>query len=173
MFRVTVARSTLAVVLLGLTIAAQAAKPPQTSWGRAGVSFDQYRADAIGCGRLGANADIADQPATKAFVAAENWNERNLNVPQAGVDPAREQAQMIHRLRPAERIAEVQGVHVSVTERCLMRLGYRQFALTAEQAKALCRLRVGTSARHAFLYDLASDPAVLARQAVGPKSHKG
>jgi len=139
---------------------------PYRSWGMAGVAFDRYRSDAIACGRLGANADIRDEAATKAFVATEQWSDRNLNNPAVGIDPIREQALMVGRLRPAKRLAEVQGAHVGVMEQCLASLGYTRFTLTREQVRALGRLRPGTPERHAYLHRLASDPSVLRDQAV-------
>jgi hypothetical protein len=45
------------------------AHPPQpmTSWGKASVAFDTYRADAVECGREGYFADVSDTEAAKVF----------------------------------------------------------------------------------------------------------
>ncbi|MET3824421.1 hypothetical protein ABIC16_000114 [Sphingomonas sp. PvP055] len=155
------------LMLLGGATSALASAPP-TSWGRSGVSLAQYRTDAVECGRLGANADIAGEPATKAFVAAERFAERNLTMQLSDTELAQEQSLMARRLSPAKRLAEVQGAMLTATERCLTRLGYRQFTLTRDQSRKLGRLRVGTPERHAYLHALASDPAVLDAQSVRP-----
>ncbi|WP_277970439.1 hypothetical protein [Sphingomonas echinoides] len=155
------------LMLLGGATSASASAPP-TSWGRSGVSLAQYRTDAVECGRLGANADIAGEPATKAFAAAERFAERNLTMQLSDTELATEQALMVRRLRPEKRLSEVQGVMLNATERCLTRLGYRQFTLTRTQSRRLDRLRVGTPERHAYLHALASDPAVLEAQSIRP-----
>lgn len=141
-------------------------KSPEISWGRVDVPFDTYRTDAIACGRLGANADIADQPATAAFVAAERSSDRTLNASLAGADTIREQTMVRQRLNSQKRVAELQNVHLTATERCLTRLGYRRFILTKDQTRALRRLQPGTAARHAYLHALAGDATVLTSQAV-------
>jgi hypothetical protein len=155
------------VMLLAVSTPASASAP-HTSWGHAGVSIAQYRADAVQCGRLGANADIASEPATKAFAAAERFAERNLTMQLSDTELATEQALMVRRLRPEKRLSEVQVVMLNTTEQCLTRLGYRQFTLTREQNRRLGRLRVGTPERHAYLHALASDPAVLEAQSLRP-----
>ena len=155
------------VMLLAVSTPASASAP-RISWGRAGVSLTQYRADAVQCGRLGANADIAGEPATKAFAAAERFAERNLRMQLSDTELATEQALMVRRLRPEKRLSEVQGVMLNTTEQCLTRLGYRQFTLTRDQSRRLGRLRVGTPERHVYLHALASDPAVLEAQSIYP-----
>ena len=151
--------------VLAVTIPASAQAAP-ISWGLAGVSLVRYRADAVECGRLGANADISKDPATQAIVAAEQFTERNLNAPINGSDTALEQALMVRRLRPAKKLADAQSAMLTETETCLTRLGYRRFMLTSEQSRRLGHLRLGTPERHAYLHALASDPAVLAKQLV-------
>ncbi|MBJ6123537.1 hypothetical protein [Sphingomonas mollis] len=74
------------------------------------------------------------------------------------------------RLNPEKGIAELQNVHLSATERCLTRLGYRRFVLTRDQARALHRLQPGTAARHAYLHTLASDATILTAQTI-PANH--
>jgi hypothetical protein len=155
-----------ALAMIGASSAAIAGPAPQISWGRAGVTFAQYRTDAIACGRLGANTDISRESATQDFVAAERWRDRNLNMPLAGADVAREQAQMIQRLGPERKLKELQQVHLGAVETCLSQLGYQRFALTREQAKALRALPSGSAARHTYLHRLGSDAVILSKQAV-------
>src|SRR5690349_8331239 len=49
---------------------AVAAPAPQESWGKPGVSFDQYRQDAVECGREGYYLDISQTADAKEFVRA-------------------------------------------------------------------------------------------------------
>ncbi|WP_156348362.1 MULTISPECIES: hypothetical protein [unclassified Sphingomonas] len=165
MSSMTIRRWVFSIVAVAIPASADAAV---ISWGRAGVSLVQYRADAVECGKLGANADISKEPATQAIVAAEQFTERNLNASIAGSDPALEQALMARRLSPAKKLAEAQGVMLTATELCLTRLGYHRFTLTSDQSGRLGRLRLGSPERHAYLHALASDPAILAKQAVRP-----
>jgi hypothetical protein len=53
---------------------------------------------------------------------------------------------------------------VAQDEQCLMQRGYSKFRLTDEQRKRLSKLRAGSDERRAYLYGLASDPAVLQSQ---------
>jgi hypothetical protein len=163
MSSMAIRRWVLSILAVAIPASAQAAP---ISWGRAGISLVQYRADAVECGRLGANTDISKEPATQAIVAAERFTERNLNVPVIGPDAVQEQALMARRIPPARKLAEAQSAMLSQTEKCLTRLGYSRFTLTSEQSRRLGRLRPGTPERHAYLHALASDPAVLAKQSV-------
>src|SRR5436853_7853413 len=54
----------------GLAGAAMAANAPQTSWGKAGVSFDDYRSDATACLRVAAGTDLTGTEPANALVLA-------------------------------------------------------------------------------------------------------
>jgi len=68
-----------APLMLALVAAspAFAAKTEATSWGKAGVSIDQYRTDAISCGRSGYYLDVSDTEAAYVFKAATGQLEAN------------------------------------------------------------------------------------------------
>jgi hypothetical protein len=51
-------------------------------------------------------------------------------------------------------------------EKCLTERGYVRFRLTKGQARHLKALTTGSLERRKYLYKLASDPAVLAEQAL-------
>ena len=54
----------------GLAGAAAAANAPQTSWGKANVSFDDYRSDATACLRVAAGTDLTGTEPANALVLA-------------------------------------------------------------------------------------------------------
>jgi hypothetical protein len=150
-----------ALVLMALSPAGAAAKD-QYSWGKAEVSLLQYRTDAVECGQLGASHDIRGAEPTARFLRYFNAQQQVLNGPPG---QSTGDYQSIQRLyRPGQRVADVQAMLVSVTERCLVDRGYRRFRLTRDQARTLNRLPKGSPSRHLYLHSLASDQAILARQ---------
>ena len=68
--------------------------------------------------------------------------------------------------RSEKHIGDLKVAMLRIVERCLVDRGYSRFALTAEQRKALRKLRKGSDQRHAYLHSLASDPIVLEQQAI-------
>ena len=68
--------------------------------------------------------------------------------------------------RSEKHIGDLKLAMLGIVERCLVDRGYSRFALTAEQRKALRKLRKGSDQRHAYLHSLASDPIVLEQQAI-------
>lgn len=155
----------LLFALTAIAVPANAARPT-ISWGKPGVTLDEYRADAVACGVQGAFHDVSKTEPAKAVIAAQEWNDRNLNMPMngAGMDMAEQQQRMVQRFRPEQRLAQVQTLLVSQTERCLFDRGYHPFRLTKEQDRTLRRLKLGSPARHTYLHGLAADPAVLQAQ---------
>ena len=67
--------------------------------------------------------------------------------------------------RPQHRINQVRDLMRVAMDTCLTELGYTRFRLTEAQRERLSHLRYGQPERHAFLHNLASDPAVLAAAA--------
>jgi hypothetical protein len=154
---------------------AWAARPIDT-WGKAGVSFEEYRADAVTCGRSAYYADVSETDHAKAFVQAsrrlEAADDHGMGPPAAG--PAEEMYRMAEigarsetirsSIRPEKRMRELQAALVSIVERCLEERGYSRFRLTHDQQQELRRLKKGSPERHRFLHALASDENVLASQ---------
>jgi hypothetical protein len=164
----------LALLPLALAGAVLAAKTtPTLSWGKAGVSMADYRADALACGQRGWYTDIADTSQAKAFVQASKQLDtlydsaaeaaHNGDSQQAGTYYANA-AQTVDATRPREKIAELKTVLVDQASACLKQRGYRRFTLTDDQARRLAKLRHGSDERRAYLHDLAADPKVLAAQ---------
>jgi len=160
-------------------IPSTAADAPAQSWGKAGVSFDAYLADARVCASRGWNADIEDTEAVKVFREGTNRIESLIGTtaapaipdPSGMPDPAvlgrqAQIARIVEGTRPRQRFAEVRGVQLGTVERCLTERGYVRFQLTADQRKRLAALPHGSDARRAYLHALASDAKVLAAQPI-------
>jgi len=149
-------------VALTLLWPCSVAAKDQVSWGKAGVTLSQYRSDAVECGRAGAQQDISGAEPTRRFVRYFDAQQRVLN---SASGAGAEDYQSVQRFyRPGQRVAEVQQLLLSVTERCLSDRGYRQFKLTKEQYRTVKRLPRGSQSRHAYLHSLASSESVLKNQ---------
>lgn len=162
-----------------------AAKTEATSWGKPGVSIDQYRTDAITCGRAGYYMDVSDTEAAHVFKDASGKLEANENAmasvaTMAGMGPPEERraaemeltgivdrsAHIVEGTHPAERMKAVGNLMQARVDECLKGRGYVHFKLTDSQRKHLSRLHLGSAERHIFLYQLGTDPDVLKAQAM-------
>lgn len=164
-------------------VCASAAPAPKESWGKAGITLAQYRSDSIYCGLQGYYTDISKTDDAQAFVKAS----RQLDAVTAGASApmtvesnatgpdttnaadeaaqyADQQQHIVDNVRPEERYKNIKKTLVGNTEQCLEKLGYSKFELTDAQRHALSKLKAGSDERRAYLYSLASDPAVLAKQ---------
>jgi hypothetical protein len=167
-----------AAISLALAPAPAWAAEPIDTWGKAGVSFEEYRDDAVTCGRTAHYADVSDTEHARAFAEAtrrlEAADDSGVGAPGATPDEdmyrmaqlgARSE-QIRSSIRPEKRLRELQAALVSIVERCLEERGYSRFRLTVEQQQALNRLDKGSPERHRFLHALASDESVLASQRI-------
>jgi hypothetical protein len=166
------------------------ARDLEFSWGKPGISFDQYRGDAVSCASEGYYLDVSHTDAAKLFRAASGQLDAMapMGVPmvdgtsplmnpllseglKADPDAARSadygtrQAQIVAATRPEKRMKEVGQLMTLTIERCLAGLGYHRFRLTHDQQRALRKFKRGTLERRAYLYSLATNPAVLHDQA--------
>ena len=128
------------------------------SWGKAGVTLEEYWIDAATCGHRAAAVDLTGTAPAEALVVAsrriDNWSDS-------------ESIQRALRLAAPEvqwdRAARIlQGE----LEKCLTERGYVKFRLTRAQAHRLKKLEAGSLERRAYLHSLASDPKVLEAQAM-------
>ena len=161
-----------------LAVPGAAAPKPQESWGKADVSFETYRTDAVECGRLAYYADVSDTEQAKLFVSAsrrlEAADDHGMGVPSATsemelqrmVGLAARSEQIRAGIRPEKRMKELHVGLVDVVETCLEQRGYSRFTLTEEQRDALGKLKKGSPERHRFMHSLASDADVLRAQKV-------
>ena len=162
-----------------------AARTEALSWGKPGVSIDQYRTDAISCGRAGYYMDVSNTAAAKVFrdgTKELESNETDLSsqaaLPNDGnpMDDPRylyrvmgivnRSARIVENARPKERMKDVGNLMQARVDDCLKGRGYIRFRLTAGQRKQLAHLHLGSIGRHIYLYRLATDPAVLKAQAM-------
>jgi hypothetical protein len=148
------------------------------SWGKPGVTFDQYRADGLACAHAAADTNLAGSDPARALVIASRLIDNDPTVgagptadpissAQAGADVvgmAGSSASTVQAIGPQRQILKAGDILKARLESCLAERGYVKFRLTSEQRKRLRSLREGTDARRAYLHSLASNPAVLERQ---------
>ena len=162
-----------------------AARTEPTSWGKPGVTIDQYRTDAITCGRAGYYLDVSNTEAAHVFKDATGQIEANeSDMPSVAMlagsgppearrsatmelgDIVNRSARIVEGARPAKRMKEVGDIMNSKVDDCLRSRGYIHFKLTDSQRKHLAHLHFGSVDRHLYLYQLGSDPEVLRAQAM-------
>ncbi len=178
-------RRLFAVPVLSALIAtsATAATAPKESWGKPGISLAQYRQDALDCGLQGYYTDISKTDDAQAFVKASKQLDAvttggmaPMTTGSSGTGPdttdsidqavryADQQAHIVESVRPEKRFENIKVMLVANTQQCLEKRGYSKFELTEEQQKRLRKLKAGSDERRAYLYSLATDPAVLQNQ---------
>jgi hypothetical protein len=166
-----------AILAFAVASPAIAAEGEHLSWGKAGVSFDQYRADAIECGRAGYYLDIAETEQAQVFKQASSQLETNeagvQNLPPLlQMNVVASSARIVEGTRPSVRFRELKSLQNGSVAGCLIERGYTRFKLTEPQQAALKRLRRGSPERHHYLHRIASDPGVLRDQLyAGPQVH--
>ena len=162
-----------------------AARTEAVSWGKPGVQIEQYRRDAIECGRAGYYLDVSKTEAAQVFkTAAGQLGANEASLPSfamlaqggppeervaaamAAADIVGRSAHLVDATRPQDRIKAVGTLMRGTVDDCLRQRGYIRFRLTEAQRKQLSRLHLGSPARHAYLYRLATDPVVLRDQAM-------
>lgn len=157
-----------------------AAKSEPTSWGKPGISIDQYRSDAITCGRAGYYMDVSNTEAAKVFKRATGelqTNETDLSLVAMDPSPNRAamlanivtgSAQIVEGTHADARLKNVGALMQTKVDDCLKGRGYIRFRLTDAQRKHLAHLHLGSPERQAYLHMFATDPGVLRTQAMQP-----
>ena len=141
--------------------AAAAATRPALSWGKPGVSFEEYWAEATTCLRAAVATDLTGTEPAEALVLASRRVETALNADPWTV------AQAIDAARPDLRIRQARDIIQARLDHCLEEHGYRRFRLTDAQRRQLNHFDRRQPERQVYLHSLASDPQILASQAVG------
>jgi hypothetical protein len=163
----------------GLGGAVHAARPA-LSWGKPGVSFEAYRADATACLRAADGTDLTGTEPANALVLASRRIETALTsdftpMVGGGFDPlittvnAVQQARMA--ARPDLRLRQARDILQGRLDHCLEGHGYRRFRLTDAQRRQLNHFGRRRPERQVYLHSLASDPQVLASQGVEAGDH--
>ncbi len=139
----------IAVAGLALPGFASPAGAASLSWGKAGVSFDRYRADAFDCSYTGLSVAVSQHSLeSESPATADDLDDYLMRV--------RLKTQRDWHAEMIERQAAV--------DHCLTARGYRRFRLTTAQQAHLDDLATGTSERRQYLFSLGSDGAVLDAQ---------
>jgi len=147
----------------------------ETSWGKPGVSFAEYHQDASLCAAGAVSMDVSGTaPAQRLVKASQRLDTiyetaSMYNPGAAGLffgNPYHEVPSVLKAYQVEQSMRQIHAWQVAVLEGCLRGLGYRKFALTPSQRSMLKRLPLRSEKRRAFLHGLASNPAVLASQAI-------
>jgi hypothetical protein len=144
----------------GLCAAAAAATRPALTWGKSGVSYEEYRADATTCLRAAAATDLTGTEPAEALVLASRRIETAMNSDPWSVAEVTDMARPDLSIRQAREIIQTRLNH------CLVAHGYHRFRLTDAQRRQLSHFSMRQPERQVFLHSLASDPQILASQGV-------
>jgi len=148
-------RVCFAVMLAMSSVSASAAsRGPVESWGKPGIGFAQYRADAIECAKTGYFRDVSQDEPAKRFIRGFETADRLLNFPSASESDS--WGDSVRRTQPDRQKRDLQAIQVGDVEQCLTGKGYRRFTLTRAEVKALSRYPRGSDARRQYLHSLAA-----------------
>jgi hypothetical protein len=139
---------------------ASAASRPTLSWGKSGVSYEAYRADATACLRAAASTDLTGTEPAEALVLASRRIETAMNSDPWSV------AEVTDMARPDLRIRQARDIIQARLNHCLVAHGYSRFRLTDAQRRQLNHFNLRQPERQVYLHSLASDPQILASQSV-------
>jgi hypothetical protein len=167
---------TCAFALAAMALAptpAQAADAPRHAWGKAGVSYDQYRDEAYECAMAGLDTNIDNSEPVEKLRRATRQMEaldarqgvaNSADPVAAGIRHAQDVAAVQNSARPEQQFKEVKKILFSAMQQCMARRGYTRFALTEDQRREFATFKDGSQERRAFLHKLASDAAILEQQ---------
>src|SRR4051794_19369474 len=115
----------------GLGGAAAAAARPALTWGKPGVSYEDYRADATTCLRAAAATDLTGTEPAEALVLASRRIETAMNSDPWSV------AEVTDMARPDLSIRQARDIIQARLNHCLVTHGYHRFRLTDAQRRHL------------------------------------
>lgn len=156
----------LSLALVSTPADALKVKKRDESWGKPGVTFAQYRADALECANRTYGAPITLNPLPPmptGFFGVALPNGEWLDLKPGHV--------MIYTTTLVEGVKHAAWMDVSeqlqrVLDRCLVEKGYTRFRLTSDQMDRLNRLKRMSAERQQFLYRLGSDANVVVSQKI-------
>lgn len=167
------ALAAVAALSAATPVAAQpSAEYGSLSWGKTGISYLQYRTDAIECASEGVFAVLPET--SSQFVIpppvinpVATSGAQNAAVSGGVEPPSASDMIMSERLRYFNASQEARLQRQAIVDTCLLARGYTPFTLTQAQREELRQLERGSPARREFLYTLAIDANVLTQQALG------
>jgi hypothetical protein len=155
---------------------------PVSSWGKEGVSMLDYQTDGILCATLAENGQSDNAANSAGGIQGRNSGGTGLpNTPGGGPSSTapsagaatpiggggvyRESASsdFVNRAAMQQRTQEMAKLKAKneALHSCLVKRGYTEFRLTADERAKLASLPEGSEARRKFLYDLGTNPEVL------------
>lgn len=156
----------LSLALVSTPADALKVKKRDESWGKPGVTFVQYRADALECANLtyGAPITLNDLPAVGAGYQA-------AFLPVSLASKLTPGSVQIWTTTLVEGVKHAAWMDISeqlqrVLDTCLVEKGYTRFRLTAGQMQRLDRLKQESPERQQYLFRLGSDAAVVVPQKI-------
>ena len=147
------------------------------SWGKPGISYLQYRTDAVECAYdAETKAPVAIAQVDLTFMTDGALpdppppSSPPMNSQGGSADPGPDTRVILDyaaqsRMHMNKHWRSVAQQLEPALVACLKGRGYQRFRLTSPQKDELKRLRAGTRARNVYLWDLAVDPTVLKTQA--------
>jgi hypothetical protein len=150
----------IALAAVGGLGSASAATRPALSWGKSGVSYEVYRADATACLRAAASTDLTGTEPAEALALASRRIEAAMNADVWAV------AEVTDMARPDLRIRQARDILQERLNHCLVAHGYHRFRLTDAQRRQLNHFSLRQPERQVYLHSLASDPQILSSQSV-------
>ena len=164
----------LLITACGVATAADAQRrqTPIVTWGKAGVSLDEYRADSIACASEAYYLDVSSTTAAQRLVSAsrqlqtiEDTRPRPMNMDES-ISYGADIGHTLNHYRPDRQFEAIEDIQQQTLDTCLTQRGYHQFRLTDSQRQELRRLDRGTEERRAYLHSLAADAEVLRQQSL-------
>ncbi|PXA81636.1 hypothetical protein DMC25_20640 [Caulobacter sp. D4A] len=146
---------------LAVVGAAQAAPTRKESWGKPGVSYLKYRTDAAECLHYVealAPVKLALVDLTFGMDVPVDPDVGSREPSASGAGQAAQNYAEAYRLRMNRNWRNVRDQATPALEKCLAERGYSRFKLSEAEQKELKDLRVGTPARHLYLWRLGSEP---------------
>lgn len=164
----------LCFAFVGSASLAGSKAPPVVSWGKPGVSFDDYRSDSIACGKQGATTSMKGRREFDGVVLGLDRQDMDMDIDRS-LPPSLTQEDQTQKLardyalnaaksRAEPRIKALQTFLEEKVAACLSDKGYVRFSLTPAQAAGLGQYKKGSEARFRFLHALASNNAVVQQQ---------
>ncbi len=173
-----------ATAFVATTAEAANTRDIETSWGRPGVTYTDYRSDAAACENEAVATDIAETPEVKQLARASSaldniyatawmsnppttsWGANPTGILSGVSNPWNAAVETARRFGVEDSIRGIHGMLQATMDACLRRHGYRQFHLTDEQRGRLKKLPLGSERRQRYMHGLASDATVVEAQAL-------